>query len=146
MSTLRVYNVGLAGTAAGPVKLRVYKVSATGTVTVALNPFGAYPILEPGFPYTITAVLGPGSAAPDFTTWRVVSGTPVALTNAGLLSRTLVAPSGMPPAGASVTLGVTATLGSITTPERQVTLSVYPQTDWSRRYGQPWVGSRADRL
>ncbi|WP_100812997.1 hypothetical protein [Microbacterium lacus] len=139
LTTVRVGKVALTGLAPAAVKVRVEKVALTGTAAVAVNPIAAI-TAEPESVVTLTASLT-GGGNPDSWTWRRVSGNAVTLTGTGA-SRTLRAPSGMPPVGGSVVIGIIATVGGVNSPERTVTITTLPQIRWQYQSGA-WVGSRS---
>lgn len=134
---VRVYAAEAGGT--GAAKVRVYSVQAGGNAAVILNPLTAPANPEPETAITLTTTLTDGTTADSYM-WRVVSGTPVALTGTGN-TRTLRAPSGMPPAGGTVTIGVTATKDGYSSVERTITITALPQLRW-RLAGGTWVGAR----
>ena len=129
---------GLDGTAVVGANLRWGRAGVTGVAAVIVAAIAAQSV-EPETTVNITAALSGGGAA-DSWTWRVVSGQPVSFSGSGA-SRAFVAPSLMPPAGGSSTIGVTATVGGTTSPERTVVITFLPQTRW-QFVGGLWVGRR----
>lgn len=134
---LRVYATSLTGTAVTGAKLRVYATSLTGTVSALVTPLAAQ-TKEPETAVTITASTVDGNA-PDSWSWRQVSGPTVAFSGTGA-TRSFTAPSAMPP-GATVVVGVRAIKGGVLSPEVTCTVTVLPQTEWSRVPGGQWVGA-----
>jgi hypothetical protein len=98
----------------------------SGTAAVVVNPIPDQTNLEPESTVTITAsLLGGGTA--DSWVWRVVSGPAVTIVGTGP-SVTIAAPSDM--SGASVVIGVKATVGVLQSAEVTTTITSLPQTDW----------------
>lgn len=128
----------VAGTAntIGKVRWGRSELGGGGAVVInALNP----QTVEPETVVSLTAVLSGGGTADSYT-WRRVSGPAVAFIGTGA-TITFLAPSGMPPGGASVVVGVTATSGGTVSAERTVTITVLPQLRWQLS-GTSWVGKR----
>lgn len=93
--------------------------------------------VEPETIVALTAVLEGGGSANVYT-WRQVSGPSVTLFGSDA-SRAFRAPSAMPP-GTTVVIGVTATVGSATSPEVIATVDVLSQLSWV--YDNGWIGRR----
>jgi hypothetical protein len=136
-SRLRIGGAALSGPARTANRLRAGAIALSGAPAVLVTAPASREI-GPGESVTLTATLTSGGT-PDAWTWRRISG-PVAVTLVGTgASRTVEGPSLMPP-GASVVLGVTATVAGVTSPEQRVTLTVLPQLSWSLS-PTGWVGS-----
>lgn len=133
---VRRYRTDVDGTALTVPKVRIYRTDVDGTAAVLLAPI-ANQTVEPETVVTVSTSITTGQTA-DSWTWRRISGATVTLTGTGG-TRTLRAPSGMPPTGASVTLGVTATSGGVTSPEQVTTVTGLPQLEWYWT-GTQWVG------
>lgn len=134
---VRVYRGDMTGTAPVYGSVRVQRAAMSGVAAVILSPLS--PVTAgPGELVSLTANLSGGGVADSYT-WRLVSGPAVAFQGTGA-SRSFLAPSAMPP-GASVVVGVTATIGAVTSTEQFVTVTVLPQTRWSRVHGGQWVGA-----
>lgn len=121
-------------------RLRILRGAVEGAGALVIRPIATQTV-EPETIVTLAAVLEEGVA--DTWTWRVVSTTPgpapaLATPSAGVC--TLRAPSAMPP-GATVVIGVTATIDGRTSTERTVTVAVLPQVRWWYDNGT-WRGSR----
>lgn len=136
---LRVHRAALAGTANVNPRLRVHRAALAGTGAALLLPI-ADVTTEPEQAVTITAVPAPGAETPTSWTWTQISGPSVALTGAGA-SRSFRSPSLFPPGNGTVVLGVTGALGASTSPQVTATVTVLPQTDWTRVPGGGWVGA-----
>lgn len=97
--------------------------------------------VEPGINVSVTATLTTGSG--PVWSWRRVSGPAIQLAASGTTatssSVTFVSPSVMPPTSGTLVIGVTASQGGFTTPERTVTITVLPQIRWVLHDGV-WVG------
>ena len=135
---LRVHQVQLTGAAPLAPKLRVHGAAITGAaaVIVAVLPDQT---VEPESTVTIAASLLGGGAADSWNVRRV-SGPSIGIAGSGA-TRTFTAPSAMPPAGATVVIGVTATLDGVTSPERTCTITVLPQVSWVWN-GTTFVGAK----
>jgi hypothetical protein len=134
----RIYQARLTGTAPAATKGRIYQARLTGTGAVLLAPF-ADRAVEPLSPQTITAVLAPGSIAPDSYIWRVVDepgSTSVVLTGTGA-TVTCRAPAGR--TGAFVVIGVRAVKGAQSSPERTIRILSLPQIMWHLNAAGQWV-------
>lgn len=133
---------GLEGSAPVVAKVRWGRSAMSGAAAVIV---AALPdqTVEPETTVTIAASLVGGSVA-DSWTFRPVPGagrtTAIGLSGSGA-TRTFTAPSAMPPAGATVVIGVTATLDGVTSPERTCTITVLPQVSWVWN-GTEFVGAR----
>lgn len=134
---VRVGRIALTGTVPSSPKVRVGRVALTGTANISIAPFAPV-TAEPESTVTLTATLTEGGVADSYT-WRRVSGPAVTFVGSGD-TRAFAAPSAMPP-GAEVVIGVTATVGGVTSPERTVTVTVLPQLRWNYQAGA-WVGRR----
>lgn len=139
---LRVAGVSASAEASISQRLRVAGVGASGdavpqirTVTVTPRP------AEPRQLVTVTAILAPGSVAPDLWTFTQTAGAPVELQGSGPV-RTYLAPAVLPsdPASTALAFSVTAHLGGASTSLVFLT-SVYVCLEWSRVHGGPWVGA-----
>lgn len=133
----RIGRATLSGTVLVTPKARIGRASISGTAAVIVTPPDPL-TLGPGQAVALTAVLASGGAA-DTWTWRRISGPAIAMAGTGA-TRTVTAPSVMPP-GASIVLGVTATVGGVTSAEKTVPLTVLPQLSWSIS-PTGWVGAR----
>jgi hypothetical protein len=129
---------GLEGSVPLVPKVRWGRSAVTGAAAVVV---AALPdqTVEPESTVTIAASLLGGGAA-DSWTFRRVSGPSIGIAGTGA-SRTFTAPSAMPPAGATVVIGVTATLDGVTSPERTCTITVLPQVSWVWN-GTTFVGAK----
>lgn len=128
----------LEGTASTGSKLRWGRHALEGTAGVFVNSIAAQTV-EPETTVTLTASLA-GGGTPDSWTWRRVSGPAVTLVGTGA-TRQFIAPSGMPPAGATVVVGVIATVAGTSSAEATVMITVLPQLRWQYE-GGAWVGAR----
>jgi len=130
------------GTAPVTPKVRWGRSEFEGVTLLALEPFTDLVDVEPETIVTLTANVSAGT--PDFFTWRQISGPTVSFSGSGG-TRSFRAPSAMngslAPIPVTVVVGVTATSGSTTSPERTVSVSVLPQTRWYRSAGQ-WLPMR----
>lgn len=106
-------------------------------VSVKINAIADQSV-EPGSSVTVTAVLSDASTADSYT-WRQISGPAITLSGTGN-SRTFTAPHAMPPAGATVVLGVTATKSGVTSNETIANVVALPQVSWVWN-GTAWEGS-----
>lgn len=134
---VRLGAITVTGSTAGAPRVRLGAVAVSGTAAVIVVPPPGR-TLGPGESLVLTAALADGSAA-DTWSWRRVSGPTVTLVGAGA-SRTVVAPSVMPP-GDTLVLGVTATVGAVVSVEQLVQIPLLPQLAWSYD-GTGWVGAR----
>jgi hypothetical protein len=133
----------LEGTAPSTPKVRVGRLELIGTISVVVNPIPDQ-VVEPETIVTVGPVsLASGTA--DSYAWRRISGPAITLVGAaGSNTRTFTAPSYQvsgTPASAVIVLGVTATLNSVTSAERTVTITVLTQTIWDY-IGGSWVGAK----
>nr|WP_167405787.1 hypothetical protein [Sphaerisporangium cinnabarinum] len=135
---LRIHALSISGVAPLAPRLRIHGAAMTGPAAVLLSALPDQTV-EPESTVTIAASLV-GGGSPDSWTFRRVSGPSVGISGTGA-TRTFTAPSAMPPAGASVVIGVTATIGGVTSPERTCTITVLPQVSWVWT-GTEFVGSR----
>lgn len=140
---LRVYKSSASGTAPSNPILKVYKSSATGTTTPIIDAPTQFTI-GPGENVTVTPVLLYGLTA-DSWSWRRISGPNTTLSGTGA-TRVVTGPSVWPPSPSAPTvtllLGVTATVGSLTSAEHVITVTVLPQTAWSySSTASAWVGA-----
>lgn len=106
-------------------KLTAHKISGAGTVVVAVNP-PAGQTVEPLTAVTLTATIQNGLTA-DSWTWRQISG-PTASIVGTSGTVTLTAPAAAD--GATVVVGVVATVDSFASTEKTVTVTVLPQIEW----------------
>lgn len=144
---LLLARAGATGTTFSTPALKWARVGGDGVSSVIVNPFATQTTKDAGDLVTITASLASGGT-PDAWTWRVVSVTPttavVNLTATGEIVK-FVAPAAMSatgvPLAVTVVLGVTATDTGVTSTEKQVTIPVYPSTEWSRQPGGSWLGA-----
>lgn len=133
---------GLEGSVPVVPKVRWARSAMAGAAAVVV---AALPdqTVEPETTVTIAASLLGGGAA-DSWAFRPVPGsgrtTAIGLSGSGA-ARTFTAPSAMPPAGATVVIGVTATLDGVTSPERTCTITVLPQVSWVWN-GTTFVGAK----
>lgn len=133
---------GLEGSVPLVPKVRWGRSAVTGAAAVVV---AALPdqTVEPESTVTVAASLLGGGAA-DSWSFRPVPGsgrtTAIGLSGSGA-TRTFTAPSAMPPAGATVVIGVTATLDGVTSPERTCTITVLPQVSWVWN-GTTFVGAK----
>lgn len=144
---LRVYDVELAALVPVQPKLRVYEaeLATVGAVIVSLP---AAVIMGPGEQVELDAVLVTGGSATW--AWRRISGPSLPIATDGG-SATLTGPSRWnadvekPLSGApgisTIVVGVTATVGGVTSPEARCTVTVLPQLSWARSDGT-YVGAR----
>lgn len=100
-------------------------------------------VVEPGVQVTVAPSLAGGLTASSWA-FRVLPD-PAGLTPAIALEgsggvRTFVAPSVMPPVGGTVLIGVAATSGGATSPERVMRVTVLPRLHWVHT-PQGWRGS-----
>lgn len=139
---LKVSRLGATGTAPSTPALKISRLGGVGTAAVLLNPIAAQTV-EPGVLVTLTAVLTGGGSADSYT-WRVASGDTVTLDTSTPGQARFISPSVMDafraPRQGVTTIGVTATLGGITTPERLVTVTTLPQLSWVLNGSGQWVG------
>jgi hypothetical protein len=136
VTTVRWGRAEMTGTLAA--KVRWGRAEMAGTADTVVLPFTPV-TCEAEEIVPLAAVLSSGGTA-DVYTWRRVSGPAVVISGSGA-SVTVKAPSAMPP-GAVVVIGVTATKDSVASSERTVTLTVYPQLEWSRVYpATAWTGA-----
>lgn len=134
----RVFRVAAVGTAPASRVGRVFRAAMSGTASVVVLPI-ADRTVEPMSTVSLTAVLSSGFAADSYT-WRQVSGPTVSFAGTGA-SRSFTAPSAM--AGATVVIGVRATVGGTTSAERTFTVNVLPQIVWMRTNSDPvWRGAK----
>jgi hypothetical protein len=138
MAVLRWGRAGVDGTAEVTPNLRWGRAGVTGTAALSVAVIAAQSVEPETLVTVVAALVGGGSA--DSWTWRVVSGQPVSFGGSGN-TRTFVAPSLMPPGGGTSTLGVIATVGGTSSPERTVIITYLPQTRW-QFVGGVWVGRR----
>ena len=140
MTALRVTSVKLQAGIASTPKLRAVKLSLAGTAAPVVIP-NPNVTSEPEVILTLNASLVGGGGASSWT-WRVVSGTaPTAGLSPAGASCSFRVPSVMPPASGTLVIGVTATVASVTSAEVFTTVSLLPQTIWSRVPGGGWVGA-----
>ena len=139
LAPTRLYAIGFAGSGANSTnsQLRALGFSGTGTNAVVLNPLLDMANVEPETVIAITATLQAGSTA-DTWVWRQISGNAEIISGSSTPTLQIRAPSAMPP-GATVSLGVVAKDGTVQSSERQVTISVLPQTRWIYD-GNSWEG------
>ena len=135
---VRDYRLDFQGSALSIPKVRDYRLDLSGAaaVIVAVLPDQT---VEPESTVTIAASLLGGGAADSWNVRRV-SGPSIGIAGSGA-TRTFTAPSAMPPAGATVVIGVTATLDGVTSPERTCTITVLPQVSWVWN-GTTFVGAK----
>lgn len=123
---LRVAKLTGSGSPAASPRLRAARLTGSGAAAVTVAPLSGLTNVEPGSPVSFTAsLLGGGSA--DSWAWRRVSGAQIGLIATGATA-TFPAPSDLN--GASVTIGVSATLGGITSPEVTAIVTALPQLEW----------------
>lgn len=142
---LRIYRAEMTGSAVVISKLRIYRAEISGTAAVVVAPFT--PLASPVEPETLVsitaALLGGGGA--DSWTWRRVSGPASSLTSAGatatLKTPSVVPAQGQPPVGATVVLGVKATIGSVVSAEQTITIPVLPQLEFAGVGSGPWAAA-----
>lgn len=120
----RIASVTGAGATLVRPQSRVGRVSGVGAVAVAVAPLTDLVNVEPGTPVVITAV---ANAPADSWTWRQVSGQPVTLTPSG---GSVMFPAPAALTGASIVLGVRATIAGVTSTERTVTITTLPHGEW----------------
>ncbi len=120
----RIASVTGSGATLVMPRSRIGRVSGAGAVAVAVAPLTDLVNVEPGTPLVITAV---ANAPADSWTWRQVSGPTVTLTPSGA-SVMLPAPAAL--TGASIVLGVRATIAGVTSTERTVTITTLPHGEW----------------
>jgi hypothetical protein len=123
---LRWHRASLEGTSSATPTLRWHRASLEGTAAVIVAPIGNKAGIEPESTVVVTAVLLSTGPA-DTWTWRLVSGPSPSLSAVGSTA-TMTAPSNLN--GTSFTIGVTATLAGVTSPEVTFTVGVLPQTEW----------------
>jgi hypothetical protein len=135
---LRVYKVSATGTAPSAPKLRVYKVSATGVVAPVLNPLPNLLIEPMTAGNTVTATTALGSSVPDGYSWRVISGGPMTLVGTWD-TITFTTPAPPPPNQQVITIGVKATTAGTDSAEQTFTVTVPVQLNWTY-VGGVWTG------
>lgn len=134
----RLYKASLTGTAPAIPKARLYQARQTGVGSLTLNALTDITV-EPLSSIDITASPAPGSVTPTTYTWRRISGPTdfgLIATGAGATVHT-TAPARLN--GTTLVLGVTATDGTLTSIERQVTITVLPQLEWYASKSGTWV-------
>lgn len=142
--SLEISQVQVGGTASEPVvyttRLEISTVSVGGSATIpTLAPFGITQRVEPSKQIIpLMAVPAAGSPAFDRVNWRF-EGHPVVLSASGNTC-TFVAPSVWPPA-AETRIFASATTNGITGPEQMATVTILPQTMWTRGHNGQWVGA-----
>lgn len=132
---LHVARVRAAGAVATSPRLHVAHVSATGAMSAVLNPLPSFSGVEPLSLVRLTASLTTGIEADSYA-WARKSGAPTTLQIEGP-DCTVVAPAGYPPDGASVVVGVRATVGGSQGPEVTSTISALPHLRWYRNSNVP---------
>lgn len=130
LSLLKVSGTGAAKTAP---KLSLLKLSGAGPVTVTVTAPPAQTV-EPLATVTLTAALQNGQVA-DSWTWRQISGQTAGIQGTGA-TVTLTAPGTL--AGTTLVIGVRATVGSTTSTEATVTVTVLPQIRWMLDAAGTW--------
>ena len=130
---LTVHKVAGAGTVLIIPQLTVHKVAGAGTVAVVVNPPSGRTV-EPLAIVTLTATLQNGLTA-DSWTWRQISGPPASIVGT---TRTVTLTAPAMAAGATVVVGVAATVGSSMSTEKTVTVTVLPQIEWRLDAGGVW--------
>lgn len=133
----RVYRAGMTG--AGPAGRhgRIYSAGMTGAAAVVLSPVVVPGTVEPMTELIISMSLASGDAA-DTWTWRQVSGPLITFYGSGS-TRSFTTPSTWD--GGTVVIGVRATLGGVSSAERQIPIEVLPQIVWVRTHANPvWRG------
>lgn len=137
---VRVHRAGATGTVVPQPRLRVHRGRMTGAAAPVVVPAGAL-TSEPEVMLTLRAGLVGGGDA-DSWVWRVVSGIApddgLASTGAACTFRV---PSVMPPSVGSLVVGATATVAGVAAAEKTTTVTLLPQTTWSRVHGGNWVGA-----
>jgi hypothetical protein len=116
---------------------RVYRSALIGVGAVGLQPLLDVTV-EPLTTVTFAAALLGGGAADSYT-WRRVSGPAITFFGSGA-SRSFRAPAEQ--FGATIVIGVTATVDGVTSAERTATVTVRPQIMWERRHGGDWLPAR----
>lgn len=139
LTKVRLARVAITGTAPAETKVRYGRLALVGTPALVIQPL-ADVTTEPERIVTIVAQTLDGVPADSFV-WRRISGPAVELEAAGAQVG-FTAPSLMPQAGRVLVLGVRATAGAQTSPERTVTVTVLAQTSWIRYGDGPWKGRR----
>ena len=137
---LRAARIGLTGPVVTVPRLRAARIGLTGPVAVIVTPPSAL-TAEPETLVTLTPTLAGGQVG-DTWTVRVVSGpAPTSGPNLAAGVVTLRTPSIWPPNSQALVIGYRATKDGITSAEATTTITVLPQTDWSRVHGGTWVGA-----
>jgi hypothetical protein len=134
----RVHRISSSGAPAAAPRGRVHRVRSSGVAALAVEPIAGQQV-PGGALVALTASLEGGQVA-DSWAWRRISGPAIGIEGTGA-TRTFRAPSIMPPANQTVVVGVTATVGGVTSVERTVEIVVMPQLKWFWT-GAAWVGSR----
>lgn len=143
--TTRWVSAGASGAGPEVARTRWVSAGAAGAVAVRLDPIASRTV-EPVTTVTITATPAPGSPTPESYVWRRISGASVTLNGSGA-TRTFLAPAGMPPTGAFVTLGVAGVIGGIPGDEQVFTISTPPCLLWAwERGSKTWAGARMTQL
>lgn len=133
---LRVFSARSDGTQSSIPKLRVFSAALSGSPRVALDPI-ADRTEPPERVVTLVAKLQGGGFADSYL-WRRVSG--VGVTLAALDdTATLTVPSIVTPG--AVQIGCTAVVNGIQSTEVVSTITIIPQTVFSRVAGRPWSGA-----
>jgi hypothetical protein len=138
---LRVEESTLSLTPGVAQKLRILEMGLSLAPQVRVHTIYDVPSVLPGTVLSQSAVLSSGGPGAVTWTWTQVSGpdvTPTLVPNGASVS--FVAPSVMPGAVTTIVLGVTATIGGVTSPQVTATFDVLPQTFWAWN-GTKWVGS-----
>jgi hypothetical protein len=125
VTNARWYEAGGQNTPAA-AHARWYEAGGTGSPAVIVNALPDLANVEPESTITVTATLVGGGTA-DTWTWRRVSGPTIGIIGTGA-TVTFTAPSDIN--GATVVVGVTATIDATTSPERTFTVNVLAQTEW----------------
>lgn len=135
---VRILALSGSGTTSAAPSVRLLALSGSGTTSASLLPLVPLTV-EPLSTVTLEAVLSTGATADSYA-WRRVSGAAVTLTAAGS-SCSFTAPAAMPP-GATVVIGVRATISGVQGAEQQVTITSLPQLLWTQVPGGPWTPAR----
>lgn len=133
---VRLYAASSPGTELVIPKVRIYAASLAGSPLVVLNPLTDR-TENPERHVTLQATMQGGGFADSYT-WRRVSGTAVTLSvDNDTVSFTV--PS--IPAPGAVQIGCRATVNGVQSPEVVATITIIPQTVFSRIAGRAWTGA-----
>lgn len=133
----RTTRITATGTLVTAPQSRTTAITATGGVAIFLTPPASVRVEPVGF--TVTATLGVGSPAPTTWTWAQVSGPTATLTPSG--SSCIISPPDVMPPEQDMVFTVQASNGSSSSSAYPFTVTVLPQTRWTRVPGGQWKGA-----